>query len=152
MIVGEIMDRDLTALAEETTLLDAISLMGIHGVSGLPVLNALGLVVGFLSEKDVLNAVIPGYLSHMDESFLMTDIPRIRAMVKRVGHNPARDYMTKNCISFDEFETVSHAMMKLFRKNIRRAPVLRDGKLIGIVDREEILRGFVQDKFRSDAV
>ena len=150
MLVGDIMDRDLTSLAEETTLLEAISLMAIHDTSGLPVLNNEGRVVGFLSEKDVLNAIIPGYLSYMDENFRMPDIDKIRAMVKRVGHNPARDYMTKNYIAFDEFETISNAMMILFRKNIRLALVIRDEMLIGIVDREEILRGLVQDKFDGD--
>ena len=150
MVVGDIMDRDLTALAEETTLLEAISLMGIHGVSGLPVPNAAGHVVGFLSEQDVLNAVIPGYLGYMDDNFRMPDVYKIRAMVKRVGRDSARDYMTKNYIAFDEFEAISSAMMILFRKNVRRAPVTRDGMLIGMVDREEILRGFVQDRFGDD--
>ena len=141
------MDKDLTSLAEETTLLEAISMMAIHDTSGLPVLNNAGRVVGFLSEKDVLNAIIPGYLSYMDENFHMPDLDKIKAMVKRVGHDPARNYMTKDCITFDEFETISSAMMTLFRKNIRRAPVTKDGMLIGMADREKILRGLVQDDF-----
>ncbi|MDR3077035.1 MAG: CBS domain-containing protein, partial [Synergistaceae bacterium] len=142
MLVGDIMDRDLTSLAEETTLLESISLMAAHDTSGLPVVNTAGRVVGFLSEKDVLRAVIPGYLGYMDESFSMPDVEKIKAMVKRVGHDPAKNYMTKNCITFDECDTISNAMMILFRKNIRRAPVVKDGMLVGMVDREEILRGF----------
>ena len=150
MLVGDVMDRDLTSLGEETTLLEAISLMAIHDASGLPVLDAEGRVVGFLSEKDVLNAAIPGYLSHMDDNFQMPDIDKIKAMLKRAGNDFARDYMTKNIITFDEYETISNAMMILFRKNIRRAPVMRDGMLTGIVDREKILRSFVQDDFEDD--
>jgi CBS domain-containing protein len=152
MLVGDIMDRDLTSLAEETTLLEAISLMAAHDTSGLPVVNDSGRVVGFLSEKDVLRAVIPGYLGYMDENFSMPDVEKIKSMVKRVGHDPARDYMTKNCVAFDEYETISNAMMLLFRKNIRRAPVVSEGMLVGMVDREEILRGFVHDNFESDEV
>ena len=152
MLVGDIMDRDLTSLAEESTLLEAVSLMAVHDTNGLPVVNQSGRVVGFLSEKDVLRAIIPGYLGYMDESFSMPDIGKIKAMVKRVGHDPARDYMTKNCVAFDERETVSNAMIILFRKNIRRAPVVKDGMLVGMVDREEILRGFVHDNFETDEV
>jgi len=150
MLVGDIMHRDLTALAEETTLLEAISVMVIHKASGLPVLNNEGRVVGFLSEKDILNAVIPGYLSYMDENFRMPDLNKIRTMAKRVGHDPTRDYMIKDCITFDEYETLSNAIMIFFRRKIRRAPVTRDGMLIGIVDREKIMRGLVQDKYRDD--
>ena len=150
MLVGDIMHRDLTALAEETTLMDAISVMVIHKTSGLPVLNNEGHVVGFLSEKDILNAVIPGYLSYMDENFRMPDLDKIRAMAKRVGNDPTRDYMIKNCITFSEHETLSNAIMIFFRKKIRRAPVTRDRMLIGVVDREKIMRGLVQDKYRDD--
>ena len=152
MIVGDIMDRDLTSLAEETSLLEAISLMALHDINGLPVVNAAGHVVGFLSEKDILRAVIPGYLGYMDENFTMPDVAKIKGMVKRVGHDPARDYMTKNCIAFDEEDTISNAMMQMFRKNIRRAPVMREGMLVGMVDREEILRGFVHDNFAEGEV
>jgi CBS domain-containing protein len=152
MLVGDIMDRDLTSLAEETTLLEAISLMAAHDTSGLPVVNDSGRVVGFLSEKDVLRAVIPGYLGYMDENFSMPDVEKIKSMVKRVGRDPARDYMTKNCVAFDEYETISNAMLLLFRKNIRRAPVVSGGMLVGVVNREEILRGFVHDNFGSDEV
>jgi CBS domain-containing protein len=152
MIVRDIMDRDLTSLAEETSLLEAISLMAAHDTSGLPVVNAAGRVVGFLSEKDILRAVIPGYFGYMDENFTMPDIARIKAMVKRVGHDPARDYMTKNCVAFEEKETVSNAMMQMFRKNIRRAPVVSEGMLVGMVDREEILHGFVHDNFAEGEV
>jgi CBS domain-containing protein len=152
MVVGDIMDRDLTSLAEETSLLEAISLMALHSTSGLPVVNAAGRVVGFLSEQDILRAVIPGYFGYMDENFTMPDVAKIKSMVKRVGRDPARDYMTKNCISFDEEETISNAMMQMFRKNIRRAPVIREGMLAGMVDREEILRGFVHDNFAEGEV
>ena len=150
MLVGEIMDRDLTALAEETTLLEAVSMMAIHKISGLPVLNNEGRVVGFLSEKDVLNAIIPGYLGYMDENFRMPDLDKIKSMVKRVGHDPTRDYMMKDCVTFDEFETVSNAIMVFFRKHIRRAPVTRDGMLIGMIDREKILLRSLQDDLEND--
>ncbi|MDR0764321.1 MAG: CBS domain-containing protein [Synergistaceae bacterium] len=149
MVVGDIMDRDLTSLAEETSLLEAISLMALHDTSGFPVVNSADRIVGFLSEKDVLRAVIPGYLGHMDESFTMPDVAKIKGMVKRAGHDLARDYMTKNCIAFAEDETISNVMIQMFKKNIRRAPVIREGMLVGTVDREEILRGFVRDNFED---
>jgi CBS domain-containing protein len=152
MLVKDIMDRDLTSLAEETTLLEAVSLLAVHDASGLPVVNASGRVVGFLSEKDILRAVIPGYLGYMDENFSMPDVEKIKGRVKRVGRDPARDYMTKNSVVFDEGETVSNAIVTLFKKNIRRAPVVRDGMLVGMVDREEILRGFVHDNFEDGEV
>jgi signal-transduction protein with cAMP-binding, CBS, and nucleotidyltransferase domain len=88
----------------------------------------------------------------MDENFSMPDIENIKSRVKRVGRDQARDYMTKDSIIFDEEETVSNAMVMLFKKDIKRAPVVREDMLVGIVDREEILRGFVRDNFEEGEV
>ena len=152
MVVMDIMDRDLTSLSEDTTLLEAIALLAAHKTSGLPVLNNAGKVVGFLSEKDILRAAIPGYLGYMDENFAMPDVEKIKNKVKRVGTDPAKDYMSKDAIVFEEHETIANAMVQMFKKNIRRAPVVHEGSLVGTVDREEILKGFVHDNFEEGEI
>ena len=152
MQVQDIMDRDLTSLAEDSTLLQAIALMAAHKMSGLPELNDDGRVIGFISEKDILRAIIPGYLGYMDDNFAMPDIEKIKARIKLVGNDVVRDYMSKNAIVFDEYETVSNAMVTMFKKDIRRAPVVAASSLVGVVDREEILRGFVHDNFEDGEV
>jgi CBS domain-containing protein len=150
MLVRDIMDRDLTSLSEETTLIEAISLIVAHKAGGLPVLDGNNRVVGFLSEGDVLKAAIPGYLGYMDENFAMPDVEKIKARVKRVGDDPTRNYMTKGALVFDESETVSNALVALFRRNVRVAPVIRNGSLVGVVNREEILKAFVQDNLEDE--
>jgi CBS domain-containing protein len=152
MLVRDIMDRDLTSLSEGTTLLEAIALIVAHKTSGLPVLDDNGRVVGFLSEGDILKAAIPGYLGYMDENFAMPDVDKIKARVKRVGTDPAREYMTRGALVFDEAETVSNALVALFRRNVRMAPVVKKGSLVGVVNREDILKGFVQDNFDGGEV
>lgn len=152
MLVQDIMDKDLTSIAQETTLLEAIALLAAHKTSGLPVVNDDGKVVGFLSEKDILRAVIPGYLGYMDDNFAMPDIEKVKARIERVGRDPARDYMNKDVAVFDEKETIPNAMVTLFKRDISRAPVVREGCLIGTVDREEILKGFVQENFQAGEV
>ena len=127
MLVQDIMDKDLTSIAQETTLLEAIALLAAHKTSGLPVVNDEGKVVGFLSEKDILRAVIPGYLGYMDDNFAMPDIEKVKARIERVGRDPARDYMNKDVAVFDEKETIPNAMVTLFKRDISRAPVVRKG-------------------------
>jgi CBS domain-containing protein len=150
MLVRDIMDRDLTSLSEETALIEAISLIAAHKTSGLPVLDNNGRVVGFLSEGDVLKAAIPGYLGYMDENFAMPDVEKIKSRIKRVGTDPVREYMTRGALVFDETETVSNALVALFRRNARVAPVVQKGALVGVVNREDILKGFVQDSFEDE--
>ncbi|MDR2779786.1 MAG: CBS domain-containing protein [Synergistaceae bacterium] len=145
MLVGDITKRDLTALSEDTGLLEAVSIMELHGTSGLPVVSDAGRVAGFISEKDILRAIIPGYLGYMDENFLMPAVVKIRAKVKRVGYDSVREYMTKNCLVFDESETVMNALVAFFRKDVKCAPVVSGGMFVGMVDREAILRGFFRE-------
>jgi CBS domain-containing protein len=152
MKVIDVMHRDLTSISEYTTLLEALALLAAHKTTGLPVLNDDGKVVGFLSEKDILKATIPGYVGYMDENFAMPDIEKIKNRVKTIGGAPAREHMARRPIVFEENENLSNAIVALFKKNIRRAPVVRNGALVGMVDREEILRGFVRDNFEDGEV
>ena len=152
MKVVDVMDRDLTSISEYTTLLEALALLSAHRTTGLPVLDDDGRVVGFLSEKDILKATIPGYVGYMDESFAMPDIGKIKNRVKTIGGAPAREHMAKPPIVFEEDENLNNALVVLFKKNIRRAPVVHDGALVGMVDREEILRGFVHDNFEDGEI
>ena len=152
MLVHEIMDRDLTSLAEHTTLLEAIALLAAHKVGGLPVLDDGGNVVGFITEKDILRAAIPGYYGYMDDNFAMPDIDKIKSRISRVGKEPVCNYMNRNTIVFDENETMSNAVVTLFKKNVRIAPVVRNNALVGVVNREEILKGFVHDNFQDGEI
>ena len=61
MVIEELMDRDLTALTEDTSLAEAIEVLSIHRISSAPVVNLDGKVVGILSEKDIVRAALPGY-------------------------------------------------------------------------------------------
>ena len=152
MLIKDIMQRDLTSLAEHTTLLEAIALLAAHKAGGLPVLNDDGKVVGFISEKDILRAAIPGYFGYMDDNFAMPDMDKLKSRISRVGKEPVCDYMNKDTIVFEEKETVSNAMVTLFKKNVRIAPVVKDNSLVGVVNREEILKGFVHDTFQEGEI
>lgn len=61
MRIGELMDRDLTALFPDTTIAEAVEVLSTHRVSGLPVADQEGHLVGFISEKDIIRAALPGY-------------------------------------------------------------------------------------------
>ena len=63
MKIGELMDRDLTALHEENTVAEAIETLLRHHMTGLPVLDDDCHVLGFVSEEDVIKSALPDYVS-----------------------------------------------------------------------------------------
>lgn len=150
--VADVMERDLTSVADTTTLLEAMAMMSSHRTTGLPVLDADGTVVGFIGAKDVLKATIPGYVGYIDESFSMPSIDTIKKRVKAVGSSPVSEHMTADPVIFSEDDDLTSALVAIFKRDIHRAPVARDGYLVGIVGREAVIEGFVRSNFDDGEV
>lgn len=142
--VADVMERDLTSVSDSTTLEQAMLLFAAHRTSGLPVLDDSGDVVGFISEKDILKAMIPGYIGYMDENFALPSIAKIKSNIRSIGSSPVSEFMTKTPILFNEDDDLSSAFVAIFKMNIHRAPVVNNGHLAGIISRESVLRHFVR--------
>jgi CBS domain-containing protein len=106
------------AIHPEATIDKAIEMLLDHRVSGLPVVDHQGLLVGVISEIDIIDLV---YKADLDGS--------------RVG-----DFMCKKIESLDAEASLDEAASLFCRKNIRRIPIVRDGKLVGVLSRRDLIR------------
>ncbi len=112
MNVGDVMTRNVITITENQTREQAARLLAYHRISGLPVVNGDGHVVGVVTEYDV-----------------------IAKKGQLVG-----DIMTHELISVTpdtELDTASHILV---HERVRRLPVLDQGKLVGIVSRSDVVR------------
>ena len=141
MIVSDIMTRNVVAIALATPVAQAIGLMVDHTVSGLPVLDAQGRIVGILTEGDLLRRVetgtaagATGWLGRLFQS-----------------GNQARDYiathgrlasevMTAAVTTIAADATLAEAVGLMQRHHVKRLPVTHDGKLVGILSRRDVMR------------
>ncbi len=125
MIAKEIMNKIVTAATKKTNGRDlAVKLLsGMY--SGLPVVDE-GKVVGVVTEFDLLKAVKEG---------------------KDLQHIFADDIMTKDPICVEEETSVEEIIKLMTGKNIIRVPVVRKGKLIGVISRCDILNSLIQPEF-----
>jgi CBS domain-containing protein len=114
----------VATIDKNASVYQAIALMIKKGVSGLPVVDASGLV-GIISEKDVLR--------------LLCD-PDFTAGC--VG-----DYMSTSVFAFDEEDELSDVCRCLIENNFRRVPVLHQGKLAAIITRADLIKAN-KDKFK----
>lgn len=145
--VADVMERDLTSVADDTTLVEALAVFSSHRTTGLPVIDSSGRVVGFISEKDVLKAMIPGYVGYIDESFSMPSIDTIKQRVKMIAHEKVGDHMTTPPILFEQDDDLTSALVAIFKRDLHRVPVASGGMLVGVVGREDVLEGFVRSNF-----
>ncbi len=125
MLAKEIMNKIVTAATMKTNGRDlAVKLLsGMY--SGLPVVGE-GKVVGVVTEFDLLKAVKEG---------------------KDLQHIFAEDIMTKDPICVEEETRVEEIIKLMTEKNIIRVPVVRKGKLIGVISRCDILNSLIQPEF-----
>jgi CBS domain-containing protein len=141
MRAHQIMTRKVVAVTPEQTVLQAANLMLENHVSGLPVLDQTGAVVGIVSEGDFLR-----------RSEMGTSRKRNRLLSFIFGHGcEAEDYvhehgrrvsevMTPSPITIGEDASLSDIVSVMERNKIKRVPVVRHGKLTGIVSRSNLLQ------------
>ena len=117
----------VATIDKDASVYQAVATMVKRGVSGLPVIDASGLL-GVISEKDVLKLLF-------DTEFV----------AGTVG-----DYMTTGVLTFDEETDLADICKCLIENNFRRVPILHKGKLAGIISRADIIK-INKDKFRPYA-
>ena len=113
----EIMTTDVVTVNVDDTIDEAVALLLEHKISGLPVLDAAGSLVGILTEFDLLELTC-----------------NCRTERDKVCHYMSTDVCT---VAEDEDWV---AVADVFRNNhMRRLPVTRDGKLVGIIARHDLM-------------
>jgi CBS domain-containing protein len=120
---------------------DAVKLLAEHDVSALPVLDANGNLVGVLSEADLIHRVEIGTEKHRPwwleavtgASTLAEEFAKSHG--KKVG-----ELMTTSVVAVSEETPLSEIAALFERQRIKRVPVVKDGKLVGIVSRANLIQ------------
>lgn len=144
MIVEEIMNTRLKTARADDMIKDISTLMCLNKISGVPVVNDDDELIGVLSEKDILHCMFPD----AQELFLNQERPDFEQMEKdfRVTlHKKVGDLMTRAVASVTPDMPVMKAASMMWLKNIRRIPVVNDGKLVGIVSIGDVHRALFQE-------
>ena len=141
--VGEVMTRDVVSVTPDTPLKDVAAALVERGVSGLPVCDADGAVVGVLSEADLLvkQGGAPersgGLFAWLVDTASAPDLAKLRA-------HTAGEAMTAPAITVETASPVSEAARTMVSLGVNRLPVVEDGRLVGIVTRADLVRLFTR--------
>jgi len=114
----EVMRTNLITIPENATVEEAIRSLLANDISGAPVVDDEGDLVGIVSELQLLEAVYT---------------PEIKK-------HQVRQFMTKDVLTVTEGTILSDVTNLLVLHRIRRVPVVRDGRLVGIITRRDLLR------------
>ncbi|MBU6419254.1 MAG: CBS domain-containing protein [Proteobacteria bacterium] len=141
MIVSEIMTSNPIAVQPKTTVADAARMMLANHVSGLPVLDENGALVGMVTKGDLLRRAEIGTEGEQAGWLKALLQPASVAADYVVTHSRhVSGVMTHNPVFVTPGTTVAEVAHLMLRKRIKRLPVVQDGRLLGVVSRTDLLK------------
>lgn len=140
----KVMTRTVVTVPADATVWAAADILLGSRVSAAPVVDADGRMLGIVSEADLLNrpelGTVPArsWLQRLltDEAILARDF--LRSHSHRVS-----DVMTRKVVSVEERTDLKEIAALMQKHRIKRVPVVRDGKVVGIVSRANLLQGLL---------
>jgi CBS domain-containing protein len=145
MQAKDIMTTTVISVSPETSVRDIAGILLTHRISAVPVVDGEDRAVGIVSEGDLMrrdeNETEARQSWWLEALFSAED--KAAAYIKSHG-KVAGDVMTRDLVAVTEETSVDEIAALLEKHHIKRAPVLRDGKLVGIVSRANLLQGLAR--------
>jgi CBS domain-containing protein len=142
--VSDIMTRELISVAPDESIDAAIDRMLAHHISGLPVIDNAGRLVGILTEGDLLRR--PEIDTQRERSNWRDAFVGKRGTARKYVHTHGvrvKDVMTLDPAVVAEDTSLDEVARLMETRDIKRLPVTRQGTVIGIVSRADLIRALV---------
>ena len=143
MNVRDLMTAAVLTVSPETPLKDVAAILAEHGISGVPVCDAEGRVLGVVSEGDILFKEQGVRERHGGALAWLVDGSRWQDTSKASART-AGEAMTSPAITITQDRPAAAAARIMLDRAVNRLPVVRDGILVGIVSRSDLVRAFTR--------
>jgi CBS domain-containing protein len=144
MKVKEIMSTDVLTVKKDTTIEEIAHIFAEKNISGMPVLDESNKVIGMVTQKDLLYKDVeprfPAVVEILGGMIFLKGVRHYNEELKKLVATKAEDVMTKNVVTIGEDEEVERAAEIMVERDINRIPVTKDGKLVGIVGRADVIK------------
>ena len=130
--IADVMETDVVTVTPETSIICATEILTNNNITGLPVVDKKNKLLGMVSEKDLLQLTYGIETGEYNSSELRT----------------VEDVMTPYAFTFDINDHLSDVCKSLMDGNYRRVPILKKGKLVGIISRKDLLACKILGKAR----
>jgi CBS domain-containing protein len=141
MKTSDVMTQEVVSVPPTATLQEAIDLMLKGGISGLPVIDKDGTLLGIVTEGDLLRRSELGTQKHRARwiEFLMSPNRLTAEYIKTNSHHVS-DIMTTAVFTVEEDTALEDAVTLMETRQVKRLPVMRNGRVGGIISRSNLLR------------
>ncbi len=142
MRARDLMSPDVISTTPEATVGEVLRLMRRTGHAGLPVVDTDGRLLGVVTETDMLALLLPEWLHDVrDLSFLPEDFHPLADALHRAAETKIADVSYNRDVHCAEEEDSALEVIRIIvGSRVRRVPVVRKGRLVGLISREDVAR------------
>lgn len=146
MKIKEIMTKEVVSVSPQDNVLEALRILSKMQISGLPVMDKEGKLVGMFTEKEVLSFILPSYIEKVGK-FIYEENPKsTKRKFSELSKIQVSQIMRKDVVTTSEETTLCEAARVMLTQKARRIPVLdKSGKVVGISARQDILKALARE-------
>ncbi len=148
MKAKDIMHGDVMTIKKTLTVYEAVKIFIKKNISGAPVVDDRGKMVGILSEKDIFRAMYPKYDDFYDDTNLRTNFDTIEGRFADITKLKVRDVMTRDIIAVSPDTSLIKIGAIMLARKIHRVLVREKGKPLGIITRRDVYRSIFKNKLK----
>ncbi|HEY3298987.1 MAG TPA: CBS domain-containing protein [Armatimonadota bacterium] len=146
MRVKDIMRSPAITIREHATLREAVTSLRNHRISGMPVLDSNEDLVGIVTERDIIGALMPTYKDIISTDANVHENALLDNRTAEMRRSPISEIMNKQVFTLDEDDSILKAASMMLMRRVKILPVTAGSKVIGIVARIDILSSLIQDE------
>ncbi len=140
----DIMTKDVISVTPQTTVEELARILIEHHFSGAPVVDEEGKLLGIVTEHDLITKEkrlhIPTVVRILDAFIYLESQKKFEAELHRMVATRVGDICNKDVVTVTEDTTVTEMATLMAEKGIHILPVMREGKMVGIVGKEDLLK------------
>lgn len=150
--VRDIMQTEVITVGPDTTVRELADILAEKKISGVPVVDEQGAVIGMVSEADLIvqdaELHFPYYIQFLDSVIYLQSFHKFEERFKKAFATRVSDIMSREVIAVSPETSVREAATLMTDRNVNRLPVTESGKgggrLVGIVTRADIVRAIAE--------
>jgi len=144
----EIMSEEVITITKNTSIKDLSDMFIKHKVNGFPVLDEEGLLIGIVTEKNLIeqnkNLHIPTVIALFDAVIYLESGKKFEEEVKHLNATLVKDIYTPNVVTVTPETNIHEIASLMAEKSVHSIPVVDGNKILGIIGKLDIIKGLAQ--------
>ena len=144
MKTKDIMTKEVVTVKPEMTIEELARLFTKHDISGAPVVDEAGGLIGIVTENDLIKMEqrlhIPTIITIFDAVIYLGSSKKFEDDLKRMAATKVSDIYKRDVVTITENTTIEEVATIMCEKDIHHLPVVKKGKLMGIVGKKDVVR------------